>query len=279
MSVWGRAPLRQVGSFFIDPKNKVTRVVGKTKNADKIFKCTKATADLTQGILDMQGRGGSAEALVAKNVSTIMGDTRTVLGLFNTLHGIIPVTTQSLASCISALGSAMFGSGLTIKERGECGLLAVQHAGTATLGLAVMGTFGAVRPVLFANKMADKPFLDKHTQAQLKASVSWMMMVGHAGGFLSDTINLCLGMRTYRQQYVGSYAVPNNDPDIQRSRTNLLKSLKIAFLNAFEKFFELLADLVKLVPLGLSTVVQGVVSSSFVVCSCCIGLYRAWTTG
>lgn len=274
----GRAAFSSVRGFFFNPKNQSVRFVGKTKTIDKILKCTKATAELTGGILQLQGAGGAPASIVAANVAGAVGEARTVLGLFNVYHGIIPVTVRAVNSCFANIKQLCVGADLSSQEKGWLGLDAVKEAGTAILGLSVIGTFGVSRPVLFANKLADKPFLDKVTQAKFKESVPIMMAIGHAGGLLSGSISTVMAAKAYRDKYCGQHAVvPENDEQLQIHR-KYLKAIKLAFLSAFEKFFELLADLAKLIPLGMSATVQGVIASALVVSSCCVGLYRAWTT-
>lgn len=267
-----RAPTQGLRAFCY-PRNHLARFTMNVKNVDKCIKTTKVSSDLVKGILQSQGLEGGAHYKVAANISSAMGDARSVVALTHTLRGIVPSCVGSIRSCYGRVASCM-----DVERRNERRLHATaafrDFCNVVNTGTFI-ATFGALRPVLFANKMADRPFLSSSTKNALGHSVVCIMAAGHAAATLGGIASLCVEQMEFSRDMRDLW----NDEDKIRKEKMMQKHRSFivdTILTIVEKSLELAADAIKLLPLGLSSGVQLASSSACVLASCCVGLFAGW---
>ncbi|EPP34888.1 hypothetical protein CP10139811_0843 [Chlamydia ibidis] len=286
--------------LLFNGNNKLARFVGGTKNVDKALKLTKSVSEVVQASLEVSGDAGIAHA-TAKNIAGGVGTARSFIALTNAFNGALPGCIRSTKECFSHVKQcfgpsegmeAAFANSKTPKAYNKIYLnkrdhiLAAVREGCSAVGSATfLATFGAVRPVLLANKLSGKQFLCSDAKTQLNNSVTYMMTANHAASVIGSAVGIAAERIAYERAISSlghsseayGWSVENR-LDVEASlKQSYISEVKKAVLTILEKGLELIADIVKLVPTGLSAAGQMIVTSSLVTVSSCVGLYCAWS--
>lgn len=277
-------------SFCCNERNKLSRFVGRAKNLDKSLKAAKTVADLTADVLNLTGESPDV-AMTARNISAGVGTTRSFIALANVFNGVIPGMVSSVRKCCDRIRK--LGISSQDQETSTDHLVAIAQEGCNLVsGATYTAVFGGIRPALLANKLASRPFLNSCQKAQLGDSVTYLMTANHAAGVLGGALGIFAEQRAYERQSrqleedLKSIS-PNGEKSSpfcervaerwrMRKQESHLARLKRLILSTFEKFFDLLGDIIKLIPLGVSAGVQAIIGGVCALVSASIGLYSAW---
>ncbi|EGK68871.1 hypothetical protein CAB1_0097 [Chlamydia abortus LLG] len=286
-----------VKMFFTRGDNHLARFVGSTKNLDKAFKFAKSVSEFSCGVIESSGNTG-ASLETARNVAGTLGTARSVVALSNVFNGAIPGCISSSKNCFAHikkcftpeshydLGNAE--KGLPYNKiyltKGDHALAAIKEGCSAVGAATYIGTFGVCRPVLLANKLAHKPFLPKDVKTGFGDAVTYMMTANHAASVIGGAASLMYENRAYQRASAGledariaeTLTVDVYNQVSQELRESHLAVVKKTILAILEKAFELIADVVKLIPFPTTASVRLAVTSGAVVISSGIGLYSAW---
>lgn len=274
-------------AFFTQPNNKMARVVNKTKGMDKTIKVAKSAAELTANILEQAGGAGSSAHITASQMSKGLGDARTVVALGNAFNGALPGTVQSAQSFFSHMKAASQKT-----QEGDEGLtadLCVSHKRRAAAavcsiigGITYLATFGAIRPILFVNKMLAKPFLSSQTKANMGSSVSYIMAANHAASVVGAGLAIsaeradCEARCARIAREESLLEVPGEENACEKKvageKAKTFTRIKYALLTMLEKFLECVADVFKLVPLPITMGIRAIVAAGCTFTSAIIGL-------
>ncbi|AFS24878.1 CT529 family inclusion membrane protein [Chlamydia psittaci] len=283
--------------FFTRGDNHLARFVGGTKNLDKAFKFAKSVSEFSCGVIESSGSTG-ASLETARNVAGTLSTARSVVALSNVFNGAIPGCINSSKNCFAHVKkcfAAEFKYDLGNAERGlpynkiyltkgDHALAAIKE-GCSVIGAATyIGTFGVCRPVLLANKLAHQSFLSKEMKAEFNNAVTYMMTANHAASVIGGVASLMYENRAYQRASAGLEDARVSETlttDVynqvsQELRESHLAAVKKTILAILEKAFELIADIVKLIPFPCTASVRLAVTSGAVAISSGIGLYNAW---
>ena len=267
------------------------------KGVDKLAKTAKSAAELTASILEHTEGTGTDSFVTASKVAKGFGDARTVIALGNAFNGSLPATVQSARSCFAHLQAARKPEekrpNVLMKE--VCvthGRRAAADACAMIGGVTYLTTFGAIRPVLFVNKLLAKPFLSSQAKNGLGSSVGYIMAANHAASVVGAGLNISaeradcderckrilngeadevlganndLGKESVRQRAIAG----------EKSRS--LTRIKYSILTMIEKFLECVADLFKLVPLPITQGIRAIVAAGCTLSAAIIGLCTFWS--
>ncbi len=284
-------------SLFTRPGNKLARVVNSAKGVDKIAKTAKSAAELTASILEHTQGTETDSFVTASKVAKGFGDARTVIALGNAFNGSLPATVQSARSCFAHIQAVRNPEekrqNVLMKE--VCvthGRRAAADACAMIGGVTYLTTFGAIRPLLFVNKLLAKPFLSSQAKNGLGSSVGYIMAANHAASVLGAGLNISaeradcderckrilngeadevlganndLGKESVRQRAIAG----------EKSRS--LTRIKYSILTMIEKFLECVADLFKLVPLPITQGIRAIVAAGCTLSAAIIGLCTFWS--
>lgn len=257
-----RIPVNQCFKELVcNEKNHLTQFVAKTKNIDKTIKVAKSLAELVVANAEVQGIKG-AEIKTAQNIASAAGMTRNVIGLANVFNGVIPGTVSSVGKCAHALRGLFSGN-----SGGNAAHDIAAHGCQSIAGSTYIATFGVVRPLLLANKLSAHPFLSPQTKASLGNSVTYMMAANHAASVVGGAIAV--------HDLVSERAAAK-DSSIEKEQGFFAKLQKL-ILGIVEKVCELIADIFKIIPLGLSAGSQVLCASVCTSIAAVVGLYAAWS--
>lgn len=284
-------------AFFTQPGNKVARVVNSAKGVDKLAKTAKSAAELTASILEHTEGTGTDSFVTASKVAKGFGDARTVIALGNAFNGSLPATIQSARSCFAHLQAAR-----QPEEKSQSALMkdvcashkrrAAADACAVIGGATYLTTFGAIRPVLFVNKLLAKPFLSSQAKNGLGSSVGYIMAANHAASVLGSALNISAERADCEERckrilegQADEALGANNDMGresvrqraITGEKTRSLTRIKYSILSMLEKFLECVADVFKLVPLPITQGVRAIVAAGCTLTSAIIGLCTFWS--
>ncbi len=288
------APFRCFKGLCCNEKNRLAGFVGKTKNVDKVLKVAKSAVDVASGAADIKGE----ENKTVKNISGAVGGARDVLSLFNVFNGMVPATVQATRKCCKAIKRIF-----TSEEKSDAALEAAQQGCKVVSGVTSIPVFGGIKPVLLANKLAEKPFLSNQVKNNLGTAVNVLMTANHAAGFVGNVVSIHQEQKAFEKQLLevnslsekgisnvqGSPWSPSAKSAIAAlfsreaaaKRSEIRKAyfarMKHLFLGLLEKAFDLVGDVFKLIPLGISAGVRLIVTSVCSLVSACIGVYSAWS--
>ena len=284
-SVCGRLGARGGGAlsaFFTCPGNKLARFVNSTKGIDKAAKAAKSAAELTASILEQSGGAGTDACVTASKVAKGLGDARTVIALGNVFNGSVPSTIQSARNCFSHLQAAARNN-----AEGTCANLkdvcvshkrrAVAEACSAVGGAAYIAAFGAIRPMLFVNKVLAKPFLSSKAKESLGASVSYIMAANHAASVLGAAVSISAERADCEERCARIWCESEELCAIAAEQARTSTRIKYKVLSLIEKALECVADLFKLVPLPISCGIRAIVAAGCTLTSSIIGLVTFWS--
>ncbi|QXE27472.1 hypothetical protein [Chlamydia buteonis] len=283
--------------FFTNGDNHLARFVGGTKNLDKAFKFAKSVSEFSCGVIESSGNMG-ASLETARNVAGTLSTARSVVALGNVFNGAIPGCINSSKNCFAHVKKCFSSESDHDLGNPEKGLpynkiyltksdhvLAAISEGCSAVGSATyIGTFGVCRPVLLANKLAHQSFLSKEMKAGFGDAVTYMMTANHAASVIGGAASLMYENRAYQRAVagledarVGEALTADVYNQVSRElRESHLAVVKKAILSILEKAFELIADIVKLIPFPCTAAVRLAVTSGAVAISSGIGLYTAW---
>ncbi|MEB2690390.1 CT529 family inclusion membrane protein [Chlamydia suis] len=284
-------------SLFTRPGNKLARVVNSAKGVDKLAKTAKSAAELTSSILEYTQGTETDSFVTASKVAKGLGEARTVIALGNAFNGSLPATVQSARSCFAHLQAVRNPEekrqNVLMKE--VCvthGRRAAADACAMIGGVTYLTTFGAIRPLLFVNKLLAKPFLSSQAKNGLGSSVGYIMAANHAASVVGAGLNISaeradcderckrilngeadevlganndLGKESVRQRAIAG----------EKSRS--LTRIKYSILTMIEKFLECVADLFKLVPLPITQGIRAIVAAGCTLSAAIIGLCTFWS--
>lgn len=284
-------------SLFTRPGNKLARVVNSAKGVDKLAKTAKSAAELTASILEHTEGTGTDSFVTASKVAKGFGDARTVIALGNAFNGSLPATIQSARSCFAHLQAAR-----KPEEQRQSVLMkdvCVSHKRRAAAdacavigGATYLTTFGAIRPVLFVNKLLAKPFLSSQAKNGLGSSVGYIMAANHAASVLGSALNISAERADCEERckrilagQADEVLGANNDMGkesvrqraITGEKSRSLTRIKYSILSMIEKFLECVADVFKLVPLPITQGVRAIVAAGCTLTSAIIGLGTFWS--
>lgn len=280
--------------FLTSKSNHLARYVKETKNVDKAFKLAKSASEFSYRLLDLTGNSGEI-SLTLQNTTSTLSTARSVIALTNAYNGAIPGFVSAVRSCYQHIKQCIspnrYGSEKVIAYN-ECYINRADHALAAIDSLSVavgastyVATFGVVRPVLLANKLANTPFLRSELKQALGSSVDYMMTANHAAGVVGKIAVLAYETRAYSRAKKQLDSLIQAEQDVARHgemlgslRQSHLQALKKTILALLEKAFELIADIVKFVPMPHYTALRLVVVSGLVTVSSALGCYSLWTS-
>lgn len=285
-----------ITQFLTQKSNHLARFVSGTKNVDKALKLAKSSSELGAHILDLAGQSGDVSCTL-KNTAGAISTARSFIALTNAYNGAIPGFVSSVRNCYAHLKQC-FSSSENEESQGEvpynaCYLDRKDHvlAAVDAFSLAVgastyVATFGAVRPVLLANKLVNKPFLSAGAKQALGSSVDYMMTANHAARVVGGLASLAYESRAFsraNQTLDEAMQSENISGDAYEQMAGALKqshvqNLKKIILNLLEKAFELLADIVKFLPLPHYSSLRLAAIAGFTTVSSAIGCYTLWTS-
>lgn len=284
-------------SLFTRPGNKLARVVNSAKGVDKLAKTAKSAAELTSSILEHTQGTETDSFVTASKVAKGFGDARTVIALGNAFNGSLPATVQSARSCFAHIQASRKPEEKrqNVLMKDVCvthGRRAAADACAMIGGVTYLTTFGAIRPLLFVNKLLAKPFLSSQAKNGLGSSVSYIMAANHAASVVGSALNISaeradcderckrilngeadevLGANNEMcQQSVRQRAIAG-----EKSRS--LTRIKYSILAMIEKFLECVADVFKLVPLPITQGIRAIVAAGCTLSAAIIGLCTFWS--
>ncbi|MFJ1509259.1 hypothetical protein SBV45_01020 [Chlamydia crocodili] len=287
-----------IKQFFTNGNNHLARFVGSTKNLDKAFKFAKSVSEFSCGVIESSGNTG-ASLQIAKNVAGTLSTARSVVALANVLNGSIPGCVNSSKNCFNHIKKCFapeaeydlgnVEKGLPYNKiyltKSDHALAAIKEGCSAVGAATYIATFGVSRPILLANKLANKPFLSSEAKAGLGNSVTYLMTANHAAGVIGGAASLLYENRAYKRASEGllnARTAETMDPEVynqvsQQLKESHFKAVKKTILGILEKAFELIADLFKLIPFPFAAPVRLAVTSGAVTISSGIGLYSVWS--
>lgn len=267
-----RVPASSVRSLLVERNNRLARCVGNTGFVDKLMKLTKSSADVASGIFSCQ-EGVEDSLMLSQRVSKVVGDARAVVALTNAFRGALPGCLHATKACYTRLSRCLDQDEKGSRRVHAAGALKEACAAVSAGGFFV--TFAGLRPVLFANKLANKPFLSSQVKTALGDGVSYTMAAAHAASVIGGAASLYIeNVEHGREQQQLWCDLAQEDKDARRQEH--CARVKGILLNILEKALEVVADVLKLVPMGLSAGVQLAASSGCVLASCLVGLYVMW---
>ncbi|AHK63741.1 hypothetical protein [Chlamydia avium] len=285
-----------LSQFLTHKGNHLSRFVGGTKNVDKVLKLAKSSAELGSHILDITGHAEGVSSTL-KNTVGALSTTRSFISLFNAYNGAIPGCVSAVKSCYKHVKQCVSPEGNSGETReipynacyltkGDHALAAIDALGSAVGASTYVATFGAVRPVLLANKLVHTPFLSSDVKQALGFSVDCMMTANHAAKVIGSAAALAYEVRAYDRANRGldeamSDAALDNEAYMQMSdalKESHYQACKRIILTLLEKAFELLADIVKFIPMPHYSSLRLAVISGFTTISSAIGCYALWAS-
>lgn len=284
--------------FFTNSDNRLAKFVGQTKNIDKTAKLVKSVAELGTQVLEMKGEKGSDAWHTTKNIASSLSTARTVIALPHVVNGAVPRLVRSCGQCFRHLVKMFspkkyydLGSeenplayNKLFVTRGDHALAALKEGCTALSSGAFVATFGAVRPVLFANKLAHKPFLSKELKTLGGQSVDYMMAAAHAADMVGGVATIVYENRAYQRASQGLETLRCSErigedlyhETVGNLRGSYIKAIKQAIFKILEKVLDFCADIFKLVPMHCAEPLRLAAIAGFTILSSGVGLYMAW---
>ncbi|WP_080129460.1 CT529 family inclusion membrane protein [Chlamydia suis] len=284
-------------SLFTRPGNKLARVVNSAKGVDKLAKTAKSAAELTSSILEYTQGTETDSFVTASKVAKGLGEARTVIALGNAFNGSLPATVQSARSCFAHLQAVRKPEEKrpNVLMKDVCvthGRRAAADACALIGGVTYLTTFGAIRPLLFVNKLLAKPFLSSQAKNGLGSSVSYIMAANHAASVVGAGLNISAEradcderckriLNGEADEVLGANNEMGKESVRQRAiageKSRSLTRIKYGILTMIEKFLECVADIFKLVPLPITQGIRAIVAAGCTLSAAIIGLCTFWS--